>query len=227
MKIFSERVHRIVKQFTKDVNGIIMNMKFNVMLVHIMRPTQNTPFHSDCVFNPDGTFKEAANSQQRDSPVAIFVVGDARVLIFKLMRVVTYADGKTEKVEVHIKYRIKVTLTHGALFVLHPSDEKPARRFGLPFDTFWQHGGKGIPKTGNITFGLTLRTCAHTLEVYKDTGLMKMSTEHQSEFDSGKYKACHDRLESWCYGDDKKWKDADYEDLLRRFLAMSDTYEQK
>ena len=70
MKIFSERVHRIVKQFTKDVNGIIMNMKFNVMLVHIMRPTQNTPFHSDCVFNPDGTFKEAANSQQRDSPKA-------------------------------------------------------------------------------------------------------------------------------------------------------------
>ena len=230
---------------------------FNVLMVHVIRPGQITPCHADTNHTIDGHFDVGSSSQQKDSIVAIFAFGDSRTLKFRLVykkKERQKVNGKmtTQTVAVPLGHEFHFTLAHGTLFVLSPHDEKPMHRTGFGTEvekhlSYWTHESNGISKNANISFGITLRTCVHTMEVHKLTGLMQLSRTQELERQTPTTKIHRqqlDLLDEWCYGDVShredlkgrlrlnKWcnaddgnlKQQDDEDLKHRFIKASRKY---
>lgn len=226
MKVLSSGIHQKINELYKNSKHVHTEFSSNIFVTHIIRSWQTTPEHGDSAYTPDGCFKDASNSQQKDSPVAILVIGDTRVLRFRLMTHITLVDGTIKKVPVGPEF--DVILSHGTLFILDPTDERPLHRDGFgssvkKMKTFWHHSSQGINPSDNISFGITLRTCSHFTEVFKRTGVKKLTPAEQQKVDRGIYKPHLDVLEDWCTNPDSG-KAADDRDLLRRFTNARKKY---
>ena len=77
--------------------------------------------HRDQDFKKDGSFDQINNSQIQDTVTAVLCFGDPRQLDF------TIHKATQRKIE-NICNSKSFCLTHGSLFLLHPSDEKPLVR---------------------------------------------------------------------------------------------------
>ena len=229
---------------------------FNVLMVHVIRPGQTTPRHADTNYTIEGRFDVGSNSQQKDSIVAIFAFADSRTLKFSLVYKKTTRKKVKGKMTVQTEpvplgHEFHFTLAHGTLFILSPHDEKPMHRIGFGPQiakrlSYWTHESKGISKNANISFGITLRTCVHTMEVHKLTGLMKLSKKQELERqkptrihrdqldllhewcygDVSHHERLKDRcrLNNWCHADVDNLKHQDDKDLKHRFLKASRQY---
>ena len=165
--------------------------------------------HRDQLFDDNGNFRHAQNSQKQYSPTVILAVGDTRQLKFQLMR--RHKDkvkGVTKTFE----------LAHGTLFMLHPSDEATRVRewSGETKPSFWQHFSSGLHGTDGMTLGLVLRSVTHEKEVYKDTGMLVLS-EDETSFDKNKYAANISQLEEYLMDELKMKEDhTKYKSLYER-----------
>ena len=216
MRMLSDYIYH----YTKSILNYSFH-PFNVLVTHVIRPLQRTPLHSDSTYSPDGNFNIASNSQQQDSPVAIFVIGDTRILKFRLMR---YKLENGKQIKVPAGPSVDIPLVHGTLFILLASDERPMHRSGYGDDirsilTFWNHENKGIGVHDNISFGVTLRTCVHQMEVHNTTGLKKMTPSEERA--AHKYVEQIAILDNWCASQEKRRDDFD---LRSRLVTAMDTY---
>eukprot|EP00984_Skeletonema_dohrnii_P021456 scaffold10724_cov112-Skeletonema_dohrnii-CCMP3373.AAC.7 len=111
------------------------------------------PFHRDMTYSQYGTYIENKNSQVADTPVVILAVGDTRELEFALHNFYGYRQKDVPKI---------ITLSHGTLFMLHPSDEKDFVRIieEERCVSHYRHRSKGVKgRKGMLSIGFVFRCC--------------------------------------------------------------------
>ncbi len=82
---------------------------------------QQLSFHTDNIYNNDGTFDHKQNSQGENTVTVILTLGDSRELCFQEFS----SDSRDQKIGLHGN-DIKFMLSHNSLFILHPSNEIPS-----------------------------------------------------------------------------------------------------
>lgn len=180
MKAVGTAIHQFLEDHREDhVDVTISDLTSMVFLGYYTKGSEIN-WHTDQRFGKDGKFMTSQNSQEENTLVAILTIGDTRYLHMKCVRYRESKDKKGPKepagpIDVVGNDCYKVfTLTNGSLFLLNPWDEVPFIRqhFDEESATFFQHSAMYLSKDG-LSIALVFRTTSHSVEVFKDTGLLK------------------------------------------------------
>lgn len=201
----------LLKQYGMDKTLTIKELVHMVFIAYydkrrLGRDIEQLAMHRDCLHDGEGNFVDSANSQEEHTATCILTIGNTRKLRFQC-----YKDDKVDgEVKVNEGYNNHTfQLTHGSLFVLHPSDEETILReyFDTCSRTFFKHGNVCFGKNG-LSIGLVFRTtrAKFAKEVFANTGrLVNIAAEaHDGE---GQYVLHDSILESYLSDIDGKAKD--------------------
>ncbi len=173
----------------EDFNHVQFSINGSKGVKHVKNTaaTIQTGFHTDVTYSFSKErgihCKETMNSQVPNSLVAILTVGHPRILT---MERVHWNNGVTNEV-LETRHFI---LSHGSLFILHCTDERPSRRDGIKNEilSYWRHGDvKHACSNPNCTyrcnaqctalnehtvsFAVAFRTCGHTRMIERNSNL--------------------------------------------------------
>ena len=179
MKVVGTAIHQFLEDHREDhVDVTISDLTSMVFLGYTRGSGIN--WHTDQRYGKDGKFMTSQNSQEENTLVAILTIGDTRYLHMKCVR---YRQSKKRKHSKNPAGPIDVDgndchkvfpLTNGSLFLLNPWDEIPfiRKHFDEESATFFQHSAVYSSRDG-LSIALVFRTTSHSVEVFKDTGLLK------------------------------------------------------
>jgi len=179
MKVVGTAIHQFLEDHREDhVDVTISDLTSMVFLGYTRGSGIN--WHTDQRYGKDGKFMTSQNSQEENTLVAILTIGDTRYLHMKCVR---YGQSKKKKHSKNPAGPIDVDgndchkvfpLTNGSLFLLNPWDEIPfiRKHFDEESATFFQHSAVYSSRDG-LSIALVFRTTSHSVEVFKDTGLLK------------------------------------------------------
>jgi hypothetical protein len=171
LKKISSCVHEFVSSVYEKEEGVVIK-PFNtaVVLLYYDRKDEDRDYvqihyHRDQRFNCNGEFILSQNCQLEHSFTCVLSIGDTRSLNFQLHRNTPMKDLKEVR---HTSFQ----LSHGSLFVLHPSDEKPRMRDCLysECNSFFKHGDVRFGSNKKLSMGIAFRTSIHSFEVCKRSG---------------------------------------------------------
>lgn len=223
MEVVGKAIHKFLKDHRKDHVDVTISDLTSMVFLGYTKGTKIN-WHTDQRYSRDGKFMTSQNSQEENTFVAVLTIGDTRYLHMKCVR---YRQPKKKKdpkdppgpIDVEGNDCHKVfELTNGSLFLLHPGDEVPFIRqhFDEECATFFQHSVLYRSKDG-LSIALVFRTTSHTVEVFKDTGLLKNFADFK-EKDS----ALAERLDDYAKSDRRTNFESHigklYEQLESRYL---------
>ena len=144
-----------LKQLRIDIPFTIKELNHMVFLVyydkqHIEINIKQLSMHRDQRWTRGGQFMTSQNSQEQDTATCILTLGATRDLSFQC-----YMDNctgdKRESISIDKNFSSHTfSLTHGSLFILHPSDEQTFLRnyFDQQHGTYFKHGNVFFGKDG-------------------------------------------------------------------------------
>lgn len=172
------------------------------------------PYHRDITFGKNGEYIRAKNSQEENTVVCVFVVGDTRPLMMALH------DSKSGKmVDVTIK---EIPLANGTIFYLHPSDEEDFMRTlrGVRYCSHFEHKSTGV-KGGQklLSIGFVFRSCHTTQWVKRTTGQFLLPEKDTSKFSVKCDKALIQYFKSSRVKKDRKYLKDLYTGMATKYLS--------
>lgn len=179
MKVVGTAIHQFLEDHREDHVDVKISDLTSMVFLGYTRGSEIN-WHTDQRYGKDGKFMKSQNSQEENTLVAILTIGDTRYLHMKCVR---YRQSKKRKHSKNPAGPIDVDgndchkvfpLTNGSLFLLNPWDEIPfiRKHFDEESATFFQHSAVYSSRDG-LSIALVFRTTSHSVEVFKDTGLLK------------------------------------------------------
>ena len=181
MNKIAHAIYSFLKQAPIDIPFTIKELNHMVFLAyydkqHIGKDIKQITMHRDQRWTSGGKFMRTQNSQEQDTATCVLTLGGTRDLSFQCF-MDNFTGDKRGSISID-KYLSSHTfsLTHGSLFILHPSDEETFLRnyFDQQHGTYFKHGNVFFGKDG-ITIGLAFRTTFRSAVVNAQTGQFVLS----------------------------------------------------
>ena len=172
-----------IEKYAKDMfsldESVDVSHPLNSLELAIFYGRKRIGWHRDQIYK-NGLFQNAKNSQQENTFTYILVVGNTRPLEMQLFKDIA---GKGAS-EVNSKQRCFYKMfefKHGALFLLHPQDEKDIFRSFYDEDvrSYFKHRNTGV-KSGEMSIGFVFRTASKRKEVFNSSGQLVSIVEEKS-----------------------------------------------
>ena len=164
MKLIRSKLQEIMVETFAGDNTVNTDVNLNTCELIMYYNDKGIPYHRDMTFSRDGKYIEKKNSQVENTPVVILAVGDTRELEFALHNYDGYRQQDKPKI---------IKLSHGTVFMLHPSDEKDSSRIinGESCVSHFRHKSKGVKgRDGSLSIGFVFRCTKSRQLVNKFTG---------------------------------------------------------
>ena len=162
-----------IEQYARDNyrndKSVDVSHRLNSLELAIFYGEKQIGWHRDQIYK-NGVFQEAKNSQQVDTFTYILVVGNTRPLEMQLFQDTQYEGTKKVNPKQFEYYKL-FKFEHGALFLLHPRDERDIFRsfYDNNVRSYFKHRNTGV-KSGEMSIGLIFRTASARKEVFNLSG---------------------------------------------------------
>ena len=175
MKLIRSKLQEIMEETFAGDETVNTGVNLNTCELIMYYNDKGIPFHRDMTFSREGNYLDKKNSQVENTPVVILVVGDTRELEFALHDYDGYRQQDKPKI---------IKLSHGMVFLLHPSDEKDSLRIikGENCVSHFRHKSKGVKgRKGSLSIGFVFRCTKSRQLVNKLTGQYILNKTEKSE----------------------------------------------
>jgi hypothetical protein len=136
-------------------------------------------FHCDSVYKASGEFNQSQNTQAPGTAVVGVNLGDSRLL--KFIRRYVSSNGKGWDIAERDVVVGEFLQEHGSIFLLHPEDERPKKRWQTHSSQF-QHGGIQVKK--GLSLALIFRVVTAKAEVNTVTNRKKLEEKEMFQLEN-------------------------------------------